>query len=97
MYARQTTLQGDPSKLDDFLQFFREQTPTIRQQGARGVRLLADRRSGKVQIIALWESREAADAAEATISPLRSQGAQRLGVTGAPTIELFEVLVLEDF
>ena len=97
MYARQTTLQGDPSKIEDFMRFFREQLPTVRQQGARGVRLLADRRSGKVMVVSLWESPEAAQGAETTLSSLRAQSAQILGATSAPTMELFEVLVTEDF
>ncbi len=98
MHARQTTLQADPSKIEDGLRFFRERAlPTLRQAGARGVRFLADRQSGRVLVVSLWESAEAAQAAEATIQPVRAEGAQVLGATGAPTTEVLEVLLLEDF
>jgi hypothetical protein len=95
MYVRQTTLQGDPSKLEAFLQFFHEQLPTLRRQRMRELRVLAERDSGTVLVASLWENSEDAAAAEATIGPLRSQSAQLLGATAAPTSELFEVLVME--
>ena len=97
MHARQTTLQVDPSRIDEGIRLFREQVmPVVRQQGGKGVRLLVDRRSGKVQAISLWESEQAAQAAQAEMNQQRDQAAQQLGSQGATT-ELFEVAVLEDF
>ena len=97
MHARQTTFQVDPSRIEEAIRLFREQTmPGMRQQGAKGVRLLVDRRSGKVEGISLWESEQAAQAAQAAMNQQRDQTAQQLGSQGATT-ELFEVAVLEDF
>ncbi len=97
MHARQTMLQVDPSRIDEGIRLFREQVmPVVRQQGGKGVRLLVDRRSGKVQAISLWETEQAAQAAQTAMNQQRDQAAQQLGGQGATT-ELFEVAVLEDF
>ena len=97
MHARQTTLQVDPSRIEEGIRLFREQVmPVVRQQGGRGVRLLVNRQSGKVNAISLWENEQAAQAAQAAMNQQRDQTAQQLGGQGATT-ELFEVVVLEDF
>ena len=97
MHARQTTFQADPAKIEDGIRFFREQAlPGLRQMGARSALLLADRQTGKVTAISLWESAEAAQTAETTGGALRAQGTQILGAA-APTAAVFEVIVMEDF
>src|SRR5205085_9740239 len=97
MYARQTTLQVDPARLEEGIRYFREQTiPTIRQLGGKGARLLVDRRSGTVHAISLWETAEAAEAAQASMNQNRDRAVQQLG-SQAATSELFEVAVMEDF
>jgi hypothetical protein len=97
MYARQTTIQIDPARLEDGIRFFREQTiPTIRRLGGKGARLLVDRRSGKAQAISLWETAEAAETAQAAMNQNRERAVQQLG-SQAATSELFEVAVMEDF
>ena len=97
MHARQTTFQVDPSRIEEAIRLFREQTmPGMRQQGAKGVRLLVDRRSGKIRGVSLWENEQAAQAAWEAMNQHRDQAAQQLGAQGA-TSELFEVAVSEDF
>ncbi len=97
MHARQTTFRMDPSRIDEAIRMFREQlVPFVRQQGAKEVRLLVDRRSGEVQTIALWESEQAAQAAQTALDQRRDQAGQQLGAQGMTTA-LFEVAVLEDF
>jgi hypothetical protein len=46
-YARLTTLQADPTKLDEGARYFREWVTTTgrQQQGFQGARLLVDRRA----------------------------------------------------
>ncbi len=48
-YVRMTTLQADPSKLEDGIRFFHEESMvTVRQQrGFEGARLLVDRRRAR--------------------------------------------------
>jgi hypothetical protein len=61
-YARLSTFQADPGKLEDGIRFFREQAiPDARKlQDFQGARLLVDRQSGKVQTVTIWESESAA-------------------------------------
>lgn len=96
-YTRLTTLQADPSKLEDGIRFFREQAITTarQQRGFQGARLLVDRQSGKAIAVTLWESEEAARAAESAMNQSRTQGAQMLGATN-PTTELLEMIVNEN-
>ena len=96
-YVRTTTLQGDPSKLEDGVRFFREQSvATARQQrGFQGARLLVDRQSGKVMAVTLWESEDAARAAESAMNQSRTQGAEMVGATN-PTTDVMEMVVNEN-
>jgi heme-degrading monooxygenase HmoA len=95
-FTRMTTLQADPSKLEEGIRFFREQSvATARQQrGFQGARLLVNRQSGKVMAVTLWESEEAARAAESAMNQSRTQGAQLVGATN-PTTEVMEMVVNE--
>jgi heme-degrading monooxygenase HmoA len=95
-YARLTTLQADPGKIDDGIRFFREfaVTDARKLQGFQGARLLVDRQSGKVQAVTLWESESAAQASAEAVSQSRGQLISSLGATN-PTVELFELAVNE--
>ena len=74
MHARMTTLQVDPSRIEEGLRLFCEQImPVVRQQGGKGVRLLVDRRSGKVHAISLWETERAAQTAQAAMNQQRDR------------------------
>jgi len=95
-YARLTTLQADPSKLDEGARYFRQQAlPLARQQqGFQGGRFLVDRQSGKVQIVTLWESESAAQGSADAVTQSRAQLVSALGGTN-PTVELLEMVVNE--
>ena len=95
-HVRLTTLQADPSKLEDGIRLFREQAlPTARQQrGFQGARLLVDRKSGKVVAVTLWESEEAAQASESAMRQPRAQAVQLLGAT-EPATDVLEMVVNE--
>jgi quinol monooxygenase YgiN len=57
MYARVTTIQISPYRLDEAIGVLREQViPTIQQQnGFKGYWMLVDRGTGKAINITLWE------------------------------------------
>jgi quinol monooxygenase YgiN len=95
-YARLTTLQADPTKLDDGARYFREWVTTTgrQQQGFQGARLLVDRTSGKVQIVTLWEGEAAAEASAQAVQQTRTELVERLGGSN-PAVELLEMLVNE--
>ena len=96
MYARVTTLEGPPDKIDDATRHIREQTlPQLQQMdGFEGFVTLVDRQSGKQLAVALWESEEALRATEEAVSSMRSGVAEAAGATVAG-VERYEVAVFE--
>ena len=96
MYARVTTIEGAPGKIDDAERHMQEQTlPQLQQmEGFKGFLALGDRQSGKVVGVAFWESEEALRATEQAVSNVRSGAAGAAdGVVAG--VEEYEVLVNE--
>ena len=58
MYARLVACSILSDKLDEAIQLWRETVlPSVQQQtGFKGVRLLADRKNGKIASLGLWET-----------------------------------------
>jgi len=96
MYARVTTIEGAPDKMDDATRHVQEQTlPQLQQMdGFKGFVALGDRQSGKVLGVAFWESEEALRATEEAVSSVRSGAAGASDGTVAG-VEQYEVLVYE--
>jgi heme-degrading monooxygenase HmoA len=96
MYARITTLEGAPDKMDDAWRHIQEQVlPQLQQMdGFNGFLALGDRRSGKVLGVAFWESEEALRDTEVPVSKVRSEAAQAAGGTVAG-VEQYEVIAYE--
>jgi len=96
MYARVSTLEGPPDKMDDGTRHIQEQTlPQLQQMdGFKGFVTLADRQSGKLLGVAFWESEEALRATEDAVSSVRSGAAEAAGATVAG-VERYEVAVFE--
>ncbi len=96
MYARLTTIEGAPDKMDDAARHAREQTLSQLQQmeGFRGFVALGDRQSGRLLGLAFWESEEALQATEGAASSVRSGVAETAGGTVA-SVENYEVVVFE--
>jgi heme-degrading monooxygenase HmoA len=96
MYARVTTIQGSPGKMDDAKGHVQEQTlPQLQEmEGFKGFVALGDRNSGKVLGVAFWESEEALRATEGAVSDVRSGAAEAAdGIVAG--VEEYEVLVNE--
>jgi heme-degrading monooxygenase HmoA len=96
MYARVTTIQGSPGKMDDAKGHVQEQTlPQLQKmEGFKGFVALGDRQSGKVLGVAFWESEEALRATEQAASSVRSEAASAAdGIVAS--VEEYEVLVNE--
>ncbi len=96
MYARVTTIQGAPGKIDDAKGHVQEQTlPQLQKmEGFKGFVALGDRQSGKVLGVAFWESEEALRATEQAVSGVRS-GAAGAADGIVASVEEYEVLVNE--
>jgi hypothetical protein len=96
MYARVTTLEGPPERVDDGTRHVREQVlPQLQQMdGFKGFIALSDRQSGKLLGVALWESEEALRATEEAVAGVRSGAAEATGGTVAD-VQQYEVAVFE--
>jgi heme-degrading monooxygenase HmoA len=96
MYARVTTIQGAPAKIDEAKGHIQEQTlPQLQKMdGFKGFVALGDRQSGKVLGVAFWESEEALRATEQEVSSVRSGAAEAAdGIVAG--VEEYEVFVNE--
>jgi heme-degrading monooxygenase HmoA len=96
MYARVSTIEGSPDKVDDVTRQTQEQTlPQLRQMdGFEGFVALGDRQSGKMLGVSFWESEEALRATEGSVSNVRSGAASAAdGIVAG--VEEYEVLVNE--
>ena len=93
MFARVTTVQGPPERLDEGARMIQERIiPAARQQrGFRGGYWLADRQTGKAIGVVLWEDEEAVRASEAAMEQSRSQATQAVGAT-VQSVEVYEVI-----
>lgn len=96
MHARVSTIEGSSDQVDAGISNFRENVvPFTREGGGKGSLLLADRQTGKVIAITLWESDDALRASEEKANALRAQAATTGGAAQAPTVERYEVAVFE--
>ena len=96
MYARVSTIQGSPGKVDDVTRQTQEQTlPQLqRMEGFKGFVALGDRQSGKMLGVSFWESEEALRASDEAVSNVRSGAAEAAdGIVAG--VEQYEVLVNE--
>jgi heme-degrading monooxygenase HmoA len=94
--ARVSTLEGSPDRIDESVAKAREETlPKARElPGWRGAIGLADRRSGRVKLITLWESADALRATEEQADRLREEAAGYGGQRIAG-VERYEVALAE--
>lgn len=94
MFARSTTISGDPANVDAGIDFIRDEVlPAISQMdGCVGMSFLVDRESGRCIATSSWLTREQMDATGEMVSSLRGRGATILG--GVPTVDEWEVAVM---
>jgi hypothetical protein len=97
MYARVIAFSGaDSSKREAAEEMVRGTVlPMLRTyDGYQGYIALWDEENARSKAIVLWESREAADAAEETLTERRATNTARLGLT-VESVELLEAPVVE--
>ena len=96
MYARMTTLDGSPDRMDDATRHVREQVlPQLQQMdGFKGFIALGNRQSGKLVGVAFWESEQVLRATEEAVASVRGESAEAAGGTVA-NVEEYEVTVFE--
>jgi heme-degrading monooxygenase HmoA len=94
--ARVSSLEGSPKAIDDSVSKVQAETlPKVRElQGNVGAIGLADRKSGRVTIITLWESADALHQSEQQADRLREQAAKSGGQSIAQ-VDRYEVAVAQ--
>ncbi|MFC4786206.1 hypothetical protein ACT8ZV_17125 [Nocardioides sp. MAHUQ-72] len=91
MFARSTTVKGDPGAIDDGIRYIRDEVmPAVTAlDGCLGLSLVVDRETGLCIATTSWETEEAMVASRAGIAPMRERGGEVLG--GSPQVEEWEV------
>jgi hypothetical protein len=94
MYARTTTLRGNPQAVDDLIATVRDEVlPGLMQlDGCVGLSLLVDRDAGRSIATSAWETEQAMRASGEQARPLRERAAQTFG--GTPEVQKWEIAVL---
>ena len=92
VYARSTTIQAQPSSIDDGIAFVRDEVMPALQamDGYVGLSLLVDRESGQCIATSAWETEEALNASTELAAPLREQAGIRFG-GGDVTVDQWEI------
>ena len=95
MFARVTTFEGSPERIEDGVRLFRENViPWLREStGFRGWIVLLDRAAGKSVGLTFWATEEAMDS-EHSGGRLRDEVVASIGAT-MRTLERYEVAVVE--
>jgi quinol monooxygenase YgiN len=94
MYARSTTMRGNPQAVDDLIATMRDEVmqAVTELEGCVGLSLLVDRDTGRCIATSAWETPEAMHASAERVRALREQAAQRFGAT--PEVQEWEIAVL---
>ena len=95
MYARSTTVQGDPETLDEAIAYVGEkESPAITAiPGCVGLSMLADRDSGRVIVSSAWEDEEALQRSKEIVRPMQDRLMQMLKADDA-LIQPWDIAVL---
>ena len=96
VYARVTTVQGDPARVSDAISNFKEKiVPTVeKQSGVRTAYFFVNRQSGKIFAGSVWDTEHDLQTADASISALRTEAIKKFGGRDAK-IEAFEIYFTE--
>jgi heme-degrading monooxygenase HmoA len=91
MFARVSTLQGSPDQVKALGD--RQVPPEVSgAAGFKGAYALANRESGKVLLITLWETEQAMQASAEAVKQSRGRIAKDVGASAAPVVEMYEVI-----
>ena len=94
MYARSTTVHGDPLRMDDGVSYVRDTVmPAIQQMaGGIGLSMLCDRESGRCIITTAWRDEMSMHDTESAVHDLRKRTAELMG--GPTDVQEWEIAVV---
>ena len=93
MYARISTFEGDPSKIDDAVAVINEKIiPTLKGvKGFTALNFLADRSTGKLVGVAFWNDHTALEGSLEAVDPMRTEVADAMG-GNVVSVESYELV-----
>lgn len=93
MYIRVTSTQVAVDKIDEAVSIWNDKVgPSLKQaKGFKGAYVTVDRATGKGVTITLWETKEDADATQATVPQALALFESLF--TGPPSVDTYEVLI----
>ena len=96
MYARTTTMQADPARIDAGIEYVRDQVfPAVTAMGGCiGMSMLVDRESGRCIATTAWESEAALRDSAELVRPLRDGAERALGSSTGSDVEGWEIAVV---
>ena len=94
MYARSTTFNADPQRIDDGIAYVRDEVmPAVRSMpGCMGLSMLCDRDSGRCIVTTSWDSAESMTASTEAVRPMRERAIDVMG--GQYDVQEWEIAVL---
>ena len=94
MYARSTTVRGNPQAMDEGIAYVRDKVmPTVRQMdGCIGLSMLADRDSGRCIVTTSWADAEALRGSADGVLAMRQRTAELLG--GPAEVQVWEIALM---
>jgi quinol monooxygenase YgiN len=94
MYARSTTIRGNPQNLDDGIAYVRDKVmPAVQQMdGCVGLSMFHDRESGRCIVTSAWADSEALRRSADGVMAMRQRAAEIMG--GQAEIQEWEIAVL---
>jgi heme-degrading monooxygenase HmoA len=94
MFAQVNSVQTAADKLAGLLKFCQERVPAVRETpGFKGFYLLADRQSGKIVTISLWDSEDdLRQNNQARGAEVRKEASSELGIAPTP-VDIYEVVL----
>jgi quinol monooxygenase YgiN len=94
MYARTTTVHGDPMRVDEGIAHVRDQVmPAVMDMhGCVGLSMLADRESGRCIVTAAWADEQAMRASAEGVKSMREQAREIMG--GEMEVQEYEIAVM---
>jgi hypothetical protein len=92
MQARISTIEGDAGKIDDALKIINEKImPSLKElDGFTAANFLVDRSSGKLVVVAFYDSEAALEGSAEAVQPMRTEVAEAMNgkVVGFESYEL---------
>ena len=94
MYARSTTVRGNPQAMDEGIAYVRDKVmPAVQQmEGCVGLSMLADRDSGRCIVTTSWADADSMKASAGGVMAMRQKAAEILG--GPAEVQEWEIAVM---